>query len=98
MMLGQMVCMETKPIIGLNEAQPLLDLLLERHAGIVHVLEDTELHVFSSPNTGLVRNGSHAPRPVPRLILSFVCTGRDRKSGRNGYRPLFVSACCASEG
>src|SRR4051794_21545853 len=48
MMLGQMVCMETKPIIGLNEAQPLLDLLLERHAGIVHVLEDTELHVFSS--------------------------------------------------
>ena len=52
-MLGQVIAVKPKPIIGLDELQPLLDLLLERHAGIVHVFENAELHVSSSPNIGV---------------------------------------------
>jgi hypothetical protein len=45
--LGQMIGVEAVPVVGLGQPHAVLDLLAERHAAVVHVLEDAELHVPS---------------------------------------------------
>jgi hypothetical protein len=44
--LGQVIGMETRALVELDQLQPLVELPAEISAGTIHVIEDTELHAF----------------------------------------------------
>jgi hypothetical protein len=44
MVLGEVIAVEAVPIIGFEKREPIGLELAERHTGVVHVVEDTELH------------------------------------------------------
>jgi hypothetical protein len=43
-MLGQVIGMEAGPVIGLDDLQPLLVVLCQRHVVAVEVIENAEFH------------------------------------------------------
>ncbi len=44
MMLGEVIAVDSGAIIGLRQRQPIGVKLAERHAGMVHVIENAEFH------------------------------------------------------
>jgi hypothetical protein len=57
-MLGQVVGVEPQPVVGLDEPQPLLDLLDVRPSGVVIVVDDPESHIPDG-------NAAHPGMPPP---------------------------------
>ena len=62
-MLGQVIGVEARALVELDQAQPLVELPAEIGAGAVHVVEDAELHPF--PPFSPMLQGLHEEVSVP---------------------------------
>jgi hypothetical protein len=60
--LGQVIGVEPQPVIGLDELQPLLDLLAVPPSGVVIVVNDPESHISDG-------NAALPPGPAPAGAL-----------------------------
>ena len=59
MVLGQMVAAHADPIVGLDQLQPVLVMLAQRHRAEVEMVEDAELHMPTPRCPNSPRDGSY---------------------------------------
>jgi hypothetical protein len=45
--LGNVISVDSAPVVGLDDFQPILEVLLERDAAVVHVIEHAKFHYSS---------------------------------------------------
>jgi predicted phage-related endonuclease len=45
--LGEMIAIETRAVVGLNKLESLFEMLVERQAAVVEVVKDSKAHGFS---------------------------------------------------
>ena len=60
MVLSDVIAVDPALVIGLDDFQSILEMLLERHAAVVHMIEYAKLHSFLPSNLA-VSTGSCTP-------------------------------------
>src|SRR5262245_39170926 len=74
--LGEMVGMKAETIVGFDQLHAIFDLLAERHAAVVHVVEHAELHVCS-------------PWLTPRSVIWLSARSRRWQRAKIGSRAWY---------
>ena len=63
-MLCHMVAVDPAPVVDLDDLQPVLEMLLQAHTAVVHMVENTEFYVFSfKPDGPRVRQSEDLKDP-----------------------------------
>ena len=68
-MLGDVIAVEARAVVGLGEPQPVGVELAERHARVVDVVEDAEFHEPASPR--VIPGRGHLPANPESIITDW---------------------------
>jgi hypothetical protein len=73
--LGEMVTVEPRPVIGFDQLQPLLEELAQRHPAIVQMIKDPEAHLLL-PAGRSAATRALARFPFPALLYHMALPDR----------------------
>ena len=82
--LGQVIAAQAQPVVGLDQLQPVLVVLAQRHRAEVEMIEDAELHV------PVLHRASHSVQGIMTLLAvntwiadlsTFAHSPQDRQGG-----------------
>jgi len=92
MVFGEVVAVKAGAIVGLGKAQPFLEMLRERPAAVVEMIEDPEAHTFpphfitdsEALDVALSRSASQGDAVIFPLLIAGGNVGADAASALAG--------------
>src|SRR6266852_5769497 len=88
-----MVTIEPRPIVRLDQLQPLLEELAQRHAAVIQVIKDPEAHLFA-PRGSERRSRGFSWRSLPAIALPHAPLRSPAFTNRSRDRNLVAGVRC----